>query len=123
MKKIYFYNFLLGLGVGLFFIFAPPILKPVGNLTEAFSKFLESILPKLTGDLFLMGIQFFLISIPFFIGFVLTSWFKKNLRATPNRVSFLFLSFLSFSFGTIVAYLIFAILIIIAFSQFKPTLF
>ncbi len=124
MKKAYLYSFLLGLGIEFLFIFGPyfgPVFYPVGKLYEVFVDLVINIFHPSEGFAFLyLGIPYYVISTPFFIGFILIPWFRKKLEIANNKISFLFLSFLFFSLGVILAYGIFLILVAIWLTQINP---
>ncbi len=125
--KKYLPSFLVGLLGGLFLIFSPifyAIFKPIGNLPQiifALSDKIRMILSLPVGhyETFLLGFSYYLFTIPFFFIYELILWLIEKQRFRVFISNFVFTSFVFFSIGSILSFLIFFFLTIIATSQWR----
>ncbi len=119
----YLSSFLVGFFGGLFIIFAPSLIPPVGVATAAFNNFFFQTFPYLekliSRNIFVFAIPYLLISLPIFLVYILNLWFRRKDK-DRNREPFLILySFFGFYLGMGFSFLIFVILAGIALTQWR----
>jgi hypothetical protein len=116
MKK-YLNDLLIGIFLGILLILIPPLVKG-GGIGFVGGEFIQDLFPQLDNEileLVVAGLIYMVLAaiIPFII-YTLTAWYKKHHQRNPRA---LFFSFLFFSLGTFIVYLIFIGIFLYLFSK------